>query len=74
MTRSCLRRRGIADGLLLYCNTFSAQGDPYHHRKPGFCQRLPRLFRRAFGITFDLPAPHRRRVRRRTGAGKLTFS
>lgn len=44
-------------GILLYCNTFSAQEIRIITASPEFAQRLPKLFRRAFSLDFDqLPA------------------
>lgn len=40
-------------GVLLYCNTFSAQEIRIITASTAFAQRLPRLFRRAFGLGFD---------------------
>ena len=40
-------------GILLYCNTFSAREIRIITASPDFAQRLPRLFRRAFGLEFD---------------------
>ena len=46
-----------AYGVLLYCNTFSAREARIITASADFAQRLPRLFRRAFGLDFDaLPA------------------
>lgn len=41
-------------GVLLYCNTFSAREIRIITASPHFAQRLPRLFRRAFNLDFDL--------------------
>ena len=44
-------------GLLLYCNTFSTREIKIITESRELAQRLPRLIRRAFGLTFDmLPA------------------
>ena len=44
-------------GVLLYCNTFSAQEIRIITASEEFASRLPRLFKRAFGLSFDvLPA------------------
>ena len=40
-------------GVLLYCNTFSAQEIRIITASPEFAARLPRLFKRAFGLSFD---------------------
>ena len=53
-------------GILLYCNTFSAQEIRIITASESFSARLPRLFRRAFGISFD-------RVPDDSAAGKRTF-
>ena len=41
-------------GVLLYCNTFSAQEIRIITASPEFAARLPRLFKRAFGLSFDI--------------------
>ena len=44
-------------GVLLYCNCFSAREIRIITASPDFAARLPRLFRRAFALSFDvLPA------------------
>lgn len=44
-------------GVLLYCNTFSAREIRIITASPDFAQRLPKLFKRAFNLGFDvLPA------------------
>ena len=53
-------------GILLYCNTFSAQEIRIITAADSFAARLPRLFRRAFGVSFD-------RVPDDNAAGKRTF-
>ena len=40
-------------GVLLYCNTFSAQEIRIITASPEFAARLPRLFHRAFRVGFD---------------------
>ena len=40
-------------GVLLYCNTFSAKEIRIITASPDFAARLPKLFRRAFGLGFD---------------------
>ena len=53
-------------GVLLYCHTFDSREIRIVTASDGFAQRLPRLFRRAFGLAFDqLPAEDAR--------GKRTF-
>lgn len=42
-----------ACGVLLYCNRFSLSEVKDRHRVPAFAQRLPGLFRKAFGVEFD---------------------
>ena len=55
-------------GVLLYCNTFTTSRIRIVTESQDFAARLPRLFRRAFGVGFDMepePGEH---------SGKLTFS
>ncbi len=40
-------------GVLLFCNTFSAEQIRIVTEHPDFAQRLPKLFKRAFGLEFD---------------------
>ncbi len=40
-------------GILLFCNTFSAEQIRIVTEHPDFAQRLPKLFKRAFGVEFD---------------------
>ena len=55
-----------AHGVLLYANTFAADGIRIVTESAEFAQRLPRLFRKAMGVQFDvLPEPE--------AAGKLSF-
>ena len=42
-----------AYGVLLFCNSFTPQRLRITTRSATFAQRLPRLFRKAFGVTFD---------------------
>jgi DNA-binding protein WhiA len=42
-----------AYGVLLYCNTFSADCVKIVTESRDFAQRLPKLFRKAFGFSFD---------------------
>lgn len=42
-----------AYGVLLFCNTFSSNGIRIVTENPDFAQRLPRLFKKAFGVDFD---------------------
>ena len=44
-------------GVLLYCNTFSPNEIRISTANPGFSDRLPRLFRKAFGTEFDILPP-----------------
>lgn len=55
-----------AHGVLLYCNTFSASLIRIVTENEAFAARLPRLFRKAFGLDFDF-APGE------AAAGKLAF-
>ena len=53
-------------GVLLYCNTFSANEIRVITASPEFASRLPKLFRKAFGVSFDtLPGEETK--------GKLVF-
>ena len=40
-------------GVLLFCNSFGAEGIRIITESREFSQRLPKLFRKAFGVTFD---------------------
>ena len=54
-------------GVLLYCNTFTSAEIRIITESRDFAARLPKLFKRAFGVSFDAePAPEDR--------GKLQFS
>ena len=54
-------------GALLYCNSFTSREIRVITGSAEFAERLPRLFRRAFGFGFDvLPAPDTRPGARRT--------
>lgn len=55
-----------AHGVLLYANTFAADGIRIVTESPEFAKRLPRLFRKAMGLRFDL-------VPEEAAGGKLTF-
>jgi conserved hypothetical protein len=46
-----------AYGVLLYCNTFSARQIRIITSSDAFAARLPHLFRRAFGLSFDVVPP-----------------
>ena len=50
--RTCCAR-AEAYGVLLYCNTFTSQEIRIITENREFAHRLPRLFQRAFGTTFD---------------------
>lgn len=41
-------------GILLFCNSFGRDGIRIITESREFAQRLPKLFRKAFGVTFDL--------------------
>lgn len=43
-----------AYGILLYCNTFSARGIKIITESRPLVKRLPKLFKKAFGVTFDI--------------------
>ena len=45
--------RAEAYGILLFCNTFSATEVRIITENPGFAQRLPKVFQRAFSLRFD---------------------
>ena len=63
--KSCAVAEGY--GVLLYCNTFSSSEIRIITESRDFAARLPRLFKKAFGITFDQePAAQDR--------GKLQFA
>ena len=54
-------------GVLLYCNTFRPDLNPNVTESPDFAERLPKLFKKAFGVSFDS-------VPEQTGGrGKLIF-
>lgn len=54
-------------GALLYCNTFSPREIRLITASAGFASRLPRLFKRAFSLSFDTVPPE-------GGSGKKSFS
>lgn len=57
LDRPCCAKAEIY-GVLLYCNTFSAQEVRIITESESFAQRLPQLLERAFGLEFDrLPSP-----------------
>lgn len=45
-------------GILLFCNSFSADGIRIITESKEFAQALPRLFKKAFGICFDVLPDH----------------
>ena len=49
--RSCAVAEGY--GVLLYCNTFTASEVRIITESRDFAARLPKLFKKAFGVTFD---------------------
>ena len=49
-----------AYGVLLYCNAFSAREVRIITASPDFARRLPRLFKRAFSLEFDVLPPEQR--------------
>ncbi len=55
-------------GVLLYCNSFSPREIRIITASPAFAERLPRIFRRAFGLGFDRVTPEKE------GGGKRSFS
>lgn len=57
LTRKCCAE-AEAFGVLLYCNTFSCRQIKVITESRDFAERLPKLFRKAFGLEFDqLPQP-----------------
>ena len=66
LQRHCCAR-AEAYGALLYCNTFSGREIRFITESADFAARLPRLFQRAFSLSFDrLPEEH-------VGRGKYIF-
>ncbi|MBR3640727.1 MAG: DNA-binding protein WhiA [Oscillibacter sp.] len=66
--------RAEAYGILLYCNTFTPSEVRVVTGNDSFAARLPKLFKRAFGVRFDtLPEPEQegKRVLRITDREKL---
>ena len=53
-------------GVLLYCNTFSSREIRIITASSDFAARLPKLFKKAFGLSFDVLPPE-------TAAGKRSF-
>ena len=70
LCRETLSRRqsalAEAYGVLLYCNTFSAESVRIVTESRDFALRLPRLFKKAFGFAFDQEPDEE-------AGGKLTF-
>jgi hypothetical protein len=70
LCREALSRRqsalAEAYGVLLYCNTFSAESVRIVTESRDFALRLPRLFKKAFGFAFDQEPDEE-------AGGKLTF-
>ena len=58
--------RAEAYGILLYCHTFNSTEVRIITENPGFAQRLPKVFQRAFSLRFD-------RVPEEGEEGKLIF-
>lgn len=50
-----------AYGVLLFCNVYTPREVRIATRSPDFAQRLPKLFHRAFGVTFDQKPEHQGR-------------
>ena len=46
-------------GVLLYCNSFTSRELRIITASPAFAERLPRLWRRAFGLGFDRSSPEK---------------
>lgn len=53
-------------GILLFCNSFGAKGIRIITESREFAQNLPKLFKKAFGISFDV-------IPEEDALGKLTF-
>ena len=65
LNRTCCAR-AEAYGVLLYCHTFDRREIRIITANDAFAQRLPKLFRRAFSLSFDHAPPE-------GAAGKRTF-
>lgn len=63
--RACAIAEGC--GVLLYCNTFTASEVRIITESRDFAARLPKLFKKAFGVSFDQEPAERER-------GKLQFA
>ena len=66
LSRDCCAR-AEAYGVLLFCNSFTPQKLRITTRSVPFAQRLPKLFRKAFGVNFD------QKPEDLNTGGKLTF-
>lgn len=66
LSRDCCAR-AEAYGVLLFCNSFTPQKLRITTRSVPFAQRLPKLFRKAFGVSFD------QKPKDLNTGGKLTF-
>ena len=53
-------------GVLLFCNHFSTEGVRIITESKEFAQNLPKLFKKAFGVTFDV-------LPQQDAQGKLNF-
>ena len=53
LSRACCIR-AEAYGALLFCNTFTTERVRIVTQNPSVAQHLPKLFRRAFGVSFDV--------------------
>ena len=51
-------------GVLLYCNSFSPRELRIITASPAFAERLPKLLRRAFGLSFDRFSPEKEGAKR----------
>jgi len=61
----CCCAQAEAYGVLLYCHTFHSREVRIITESPYFKERLPQLFQKAYGLTFDEVPPH--------GPGKGAF-
>lgn len=73
LSRSCC---ALAEcyGVLLFCHTFHAREIRIITANPSFAARLPRLFRKAFSVSFDALPPENARGKRSfliTDSGKI---
>lgn len=62
-------------GVLLFCNSFGVDGIRIITESREFAQRLPRLFRKAFGVSFDIspePGASGKQIFQITAAEKTT--